>query len=111
MKGDVCMIHKNRCNRRVVRLRKINHKLRIEKHVFGFSDKHINDMIVPKLDKGKVHCSCNLCACKSTKMRKSKYSGSGHIHYNSKSWYSVNDRRKFDEMTDKLKEHYMDLTA
>ena len=51
-----------------------------------------------QLDKGKVHCSCPLCAAKSTKRF-------GRT-YNSLADYTAKDRRKFDSMKAKLIAYY-----
>ena len=91
------MIHKNRCNRRYVRLKQMKRKYKILHH----SDLHNEDFVkgktTGKLDKGKIHCSCNLCGWKSTKLRNCR--DKGFTSYNSYSWYSASDRRKFDSMS------------
>lgn len=51
-----------------------------------------------KLRKGKVHCSCPLCSCKSTKyMNKSTNSLLG---------YSAADKRKFDALNSSYEEYF-----
>lgn len=50
-----------------------------------------------KLRKGKIHCSCPLCSCKSTKyMNKSTNSLLG---------YSAADKRKFDALNSSYEEY------
>ena len=85
------MIHRHRGNRRVLRMMAIYHKKNILDNKFCYMPSELG-----VLDKGKVHCSCNLCAVKSTKMRSSETGNT--IHYNSEKWYKTSDRRKFDKL-------------
>lgn len=84
------MSHRGRTYSRVHRRRQIYRKHKIVLSM-GF------DVRCPgKLSKGKVHCSCPLCACKSTADRGK--------HTNSHRMYSASDLRKFDALTYRLKE-------
>lgn len=82
------MIHKTKTTRRFVRRQHIAKRCNILRHVMMLDE----DMIAPlgMYDKGKIHCSCALCSCKSTVDR-------GH-KTNSKREYSISDKRKFDRI-------------
>jgi hypothetical protein len=60
------MIHKLRSSRRFVRARHISRKRRIEKEVLAYSPEELDKQPKGVLSKGKIHCSCDLCTCKST---------------------------------------------
>lgn len=82
----------NRCNRRYIRKKQMKRKYRI------LNSKHLDypTLIIGTLAKGKIHCSCSLCSCKSTKLR--NCGDKGFTSYNSQKWYSARDRRRFDAM-------------
>lgn len=52
-----------------------------------------------RLVKGKIHCSCPLCSCKS-KMDKG-------VNTNSISGYSVSDKKKLASLADSMTEYLM----
>ena len=86
------MIHKNRCNRRYIRKKMMKRKYRI----LHERDLDYPTLIIGTLAKGKIHCSCNQCSWKSTKLR--NCGDKGYTSYNSRNLYHVKDRRKFDRM-------------
>lgn len=53
-----------------------------------------------QLVKGKIHCSCPLCSCKSTTDR--------GITTNSFAGYSISDKRKLMSLNDSLKDYERD---
>lgn len=86
------MIHKNRCNRRYLRRKKIKRRLKILHEIDLWHD----NIKIGKLSKGKIHCSCNLCSCKSTKLRRCQ--DKGFESYNCKDWYPARDKREFERI-------------
>lgn len=92
------MKHNNIPYRRKARRDAIAKKVYIGTHCMYWPNLKTDVRRQGQLSKGKVHCSCPRCSCKSTKyMNKSTNSLSG---------YSVSDRRKFDA----LKFSYTDYT-
>lgn len=93
------MFHKCISFRRRMRIKHINHKEYIRGHIQGVPTKFLADPVAHgKLNKGKVHCSCPLCAAKST-------SWNGKTT-NSLIGYKASDRRKFDTIQSKLEESF-----
>ena len=76
--------------RRKVRQRAMARKIFIGLHCMYWPSLEKDERAIGRLAKGKVHCSCPLCACKSTKVLGK--------HTNSLSFYSASDRRKFDSL-------------
>lgn len=91
------MIHKNRANRRVVRRKHIKRKLGILKRTKSWyadlSTKHGQG----SLAKGKIHCSCPICAAKSK-----EYFG---VRNRSVRNYTISDRRKFEHIVAELNDY------
>ena len=87
------MIHKNRCNRRWQDDNKAERKQRIchfyTDMVSGGKLEWYSDF--GRYRKGKIHCSCPYCRCKSN----DPYYGKN---------YSASDRRKFTDMEEQEKE-------
>jgi len=79
-----------RLENRIERAKHIAKKFDIMKNTYYSSDDYLGEYQKGRLSKNKVHCSCGLCQCKSTKQW-------GH-HYKSISNYSVSDKRKFEKM-------------
>ena len=93
------MIHRDIRYRRFQRRNAIQHKVKIAASSFSFSPEYLaNPRHVGQWAKGKVHCSCPLCACKST-----EYFG---VHDKSMHNYSASDRRKFMSMQEQITEYY-----
>lgn len=91
------MIHHDIRYRRFTRRNAIQRKRKIAVSSFCFSHEYLADpRHVGQWAKGKVHCSCPLCACKSTKVIGKRT--------NSQAGYSVSDLRKFDTLIYRLKE-------
>lgn len=82
--------------RRRVRQRAIARKTFIGTHCMLWENLETDERAIGRLAKGKVHCSCPLCACKSTKVLGK--------HTNSLIFYSASDRRKFDSLADSYEE-------
>ncbi len=93
------MFHKNRRYRRSVRKAAINRKLHIIDYRYGElgASYYYQPVQSGKLAKGKLHCSCPLCAAKSTKR--------WGIPDNSKANYKHSDRVKFDRLDYSLAEY------
>lgn len=86
------MIHKNRANRRRVRMSKSRRKFRIISETHYYSPpEHISE-----LSKAKIHCSCPLCSAKSKRAMGKRYRGHD--------CWKVSDRRKFESMAEQIKE-------
>lgn len=92
------MIHKTIPARRFERRRHIGRKRNIERHIMGMSEHFLSTEPLGYLDKNKVHCSCPLCACKSTTDR--------GVRTNSKRGYRISDIRKLNRMKDNLTDYY-----
>lgn len=84
-----------------MREKHIRRKKRICQEVYGF-DWYKQDGYY---DKGKIHCSCSLCAAK-TNDRLLSTAGT-HKRYGKKNW-KYSDRKKIDSMNDKLKLYRME---
>lgn len=91
------MIHKTMTARRYVRRKHINRKRYIERSIMGLNTHFLNTEPLGYLDKNKIHCSCPLCACKSTTDK--------GIRTNSKRNYSISARKRFDAMDMSMKEY------
>ena len=78
-----------RLEKRIARAKHIKKKYDIMKNTYWLSDDYLTKYKRGRLSKNKVHCSCGLCQCKSTKQW-------GH-HYKSIANYSASDRRKFEQ--------------
>lgn len=91
------MKHKNISYRRKSRKKAITRKMFIGLHCMYWTSLETDVRRQGQLSKGKVHCSCPICSCKSTKyMNKTTNSLSG---------YSVSDRRKFDALNASYEEY------
>lgn len=96
------MIHKDIRYRRFERRNHTARKKLIAKHSMADSIELIESpRYAGKLNKGKIHCSCPLCAAKSTKCL-------GKTN-NSLSNYAVSDRRKFTALENNLNEYNEDI--
>lgn len=92
------MIHHDIRYRRFRRRNTIKRKCRIANSSFYFTPEYLaNPRRIGQWNKGKVHCSCPKCACKST-----KYFG---VQDKSIRNYSACDRRKFMSMREQLAEY------
>lgn len=93
------MFHKNRRYRRAVRVSAINRKLDIVESVYGVrgSNYYHQPTQHGKLAKGKLHCSCPLCAAKSGKRC--------GVTNNSISNYKHGDKAKFERLNYSLAEY------
>jgi len=80
-----------RLENRVERARHINRKFEIIKNTYNWSPDYLAQYDKGRLSKNKVHCSCGICQCKSTK----------YLGHKNKSIlnYSASDRRKFEKMS------------
>lgn len=85
------MIHKNRANRRYRDYTKAKRKADLAAHCWHYDNLH-------ELSKGKIHCSCPLCAAKTRKVLLNSTKG----RY--KKNYSPADKRKEDSLNFKEKE-------
>ena len=91
------MYHKNISYRRQQRKYHIKRKKGIATHVMYYRPQFLADSVnIGKLHKGKVHCSCSLCACKSKKRW-------GQRNRSIKNW-SISDQRKLNSCLEQLKE-------
>lgn len=94
------MIHKTKTARRHFRRTHIEAKLRIlRKNDYMYHETGVFIPYAPigTLSKGKVHCSCPLCACKSTTDR--------GIKTNSKRNYSKADITRMEKLDYSMKEY------
>lgn len=105
------MLHKNRGNRRRQDHEKAVRKQNIAHYVYGDDYEHI---VLGKLNKGKVHCSCALCAAKTNAKHLNRSNGPvcpGHTRRlavsNSrmgKNW-TFTDLKKVVDGNDQLREY------
>lgn len=93
--------HKHRGNRRMVRIKAVRGRERILIDVYNYTDDEIAK-VLGSLDERMPFTG----SVRSTKLRKSRYAGSGTVHYNGRKWYSASDQRKFDAVQHKLAEGY-----
>lgn len=91
------MYHKCKTSRRFFRRRAIGRKRRIEEHILVWSPEALERQPLGCLSKGKVHCSCPMCATKSTKV--------WGKHSNSRDLYGISDKRKMARLAYSLKEY------
>ena len=91
------MYHKCKESRIYFRRRAIGRKRRIEMHNMAWSPEALARQPLGYLSKGKVHCSCCLCATKSTKNYGKPSNRVG--------LYSVSDRRKMARLAYSLQEY------
>lgn len=91
------MYHKCRKSRRFFRRKAIGRKRRIEMTAMVWTPEALERQPLGSLSKGKVHCSCCLCAVKSTK----NYGKTS----NRKSLYKVADRRNMARLAYSLREY------
>lgn len=93
------MYHKNRRYRRAARKATINRKLHIIDYKYGGVDvaSFHQPVQAGKLAKGKLHCSCPLCATKS-----SKQCG---VSSNSVANYKHSDQIKFERLSCSLADY------
>ncbi len=96
------MIHKDRNARRFFRARAINRKSKI---LYDLNSYHDN-IVRGALSKNKIHCSCAMCSCKSSKFKSAKRS-KGFVSYNPKNhnWYPTNDKRRLEKANSSLEEY------
>ena len=80
------MIHKSLVYRRRMRAKHIQRRTLIGIRCMCRSNLEGNKKEQGRLAKGKIHCSCPLCACKSTKDK--------GVHTNSLAGYKISDKRK-----------------
>lgn len=91
------MLHKTSTFRRTTNRNHAVRRLHIGLTCMGWGALTTNIREQGKLRKGKIHCSCPLCSCKSTKyMNKSTNSLLG---------YSASDKRKFDALNSSYAEY------
>lgn len=81
-----------RATRRKNNWRKAKRKEWIVHHVYGWPEGWYNNL--HEYSKGKIHCSCPLCAAKTNPKRKRISSG-----------YTGRDYRRIEEMKDEEKEY------
>lgn len=91
------MIHKTISYRRRANEFHKNRRVFIGLYCMSWDSLTTNAKAQGKLRKGKIHCSCPLCTCKSTT--------SEGKHTNSLAGYSASDKRKFDSLTYSYKEY------
>lgn len=91
------MYHKCMTARRFLRRQHIARRRNIQKHVWRISSDELAKEPIGKLSKNKIHCSCPLCACKSTTDR--------GVRTNSKRNYSVSDIRKLERLKTALQDY------
>lgn len=96
------MIHKNRSTRRFFRRKAINRKSKILHEHNSYHD----NIIRGTLSKNKIHCSCAMCSCKSSKFKNAKRS-KGFVTYNPKNhnWYPTSDKRRLEKANSSLEEY------
>lgn len=89
------MYHKHRDYRRCARVKAIKRRSRIASEVF---DCQTQDKVTTgKLAKGKVHCSCPICSCKSTRFY-------GHTN-NSVIGYPKRERARIIAMKSEIRDY------
>lgn len=91
------MYHKSIPARRFERRQHIARKRYIQRSIYGISPEILAKEPIGKLAKNKVHCSCPLCACKSTT--------DNGVRTNSKRNYSIADKRRLARIDSAMHEY------
>lgn len=84
------MIHKTKTFRRMTSRNHVARRVYIGLHCLSWEELSTDIKAQGKLRDGKIHCSCPLCSCKSTKYLNKKT--------NSLAGYSASDKRKFEAL-------------
>lgn len=94
------MYHKTKTARRYQRRNHIARRRYIERHIMGINERFLDKEPLGALNKNKIHCSCPMCACKSTT--------DNGVRTNSKRNYPIAERKRFESMNAAINEYLCD---
>ena len=96
------MYHKSIPFRRAERRKHMSKRIFIGLHCIYWPSLEKDERRRGQLAKGKVHCSCPICSCKSTQIM--------GVKTNSLAGYSLSDKRKFNSLADSYNEYFEDAS-